>query len=98
MPTVHLYNSHHGRTGWLSWGGIILLIYIASELVISGYDGIMSSINIKLKSDTRVLSYKTGCKLDAQGALKLRVASATVKEAEKKSFIEYTIATQRPTL
>merc|ERR1712129_624383 len=43
-------------------GGVISLTYIASEKVIPGYGGGMSSAKAQLESDTRVLAFEAGRK------------------------------------
>jgi len=75
-------------------GSIISLSYIASEKVIPGYGGGMSSAKSQLESDTRVLAYEAGraygIKVNtiSAGPLKSRAASAISGKGEKKSFIE----------
>lgn len=77
-------------------GAAISLTYIASERVIPGYGGGMSSAKAALESDTRVLAYEAGRKYGvtvntiSAGALKSRAASAIGDKGEK-SFIEYAI-------
>jgi enoyl-[acyl-carrier protein] reductase I len=72
------------------------LTYIASELVIPGYGGGMSSAKAQLESDTRVLAYeagrKWGCRVNtiSAGPLKSRAASA-IGEKGKKTFIDFAI-------
>lgn len=74
----------------------ISLTYIASEKVIPGYGGGMSSAKAQLESDTRVLAWEAGRKYGMRvntvsaGPLKSRAASA-IGEKGKKSFIEYAI-------
>jgi enoyl-[acyl-carrier protein] reductase I len=76
-------------------GSFLSLTYIASEKVIPGYGGGMSSAKAQLESDTRVLAYEAGRKYGVRvntisaGPLKSRAASAIGKG--KKSFIEYII-------
>ena len=78
-------------------GAFLSLTYIASERVIPGYGGGMSSAKAQLESDTRTLSYEAGRKWGIRvntisaGPLKSRAASAIGKEAGKKTFIEYAI-------
>ena len=66
---------------------------MASEKVIPGYGGGMSSAKSQLESDTRVLAYEAGQKYEIRvntisaGPLKSRAASA-ISKGEKKSFIE----------
>merc|ERR1712087_273209 len=74
-------------------GSVISLTYIASEKVIPGYGGGMSSAKAALESDTRTLAWEAGRKFNirvntwAAGPLKSRAASA-ISKGEKKSFIE----------
>merc|ERR1711957_1004685 len=78
-------------------GGVISLTYIASEKVIPGYGGGMSSAKAQLESDTRVLAFEAGRKYGIRvntisaGPLRSRAASAIGKEPGQKSFIEYAI-------
>mmetsp|Transcript_7730 Transcript_7730/g.21532 ORF Transcript_7730/g.21532 Transcript_7730/m.21532 type:complete len:367 (+) Transcript_7730:72-1172(+) len=78
-------------------GSMVSLTYIASEKVIPGYGGGMSSAKAQLESDTRTLAYEAGRKWGVRvntisaGPLKSRAASAIGKEAGKKTFIEYAI-------
>lgn len=78
-------------------GSALSLTYIASEKVIPGYGGGMSSAKAQLESDTRTLAYEAGRKYGLRvntisaGPLKSRAASAIGKEAGKKSFIEYAV-------
>jgi enoyl-[acyl-carrier protein] reductase I len=78
-------------------GACASLTYIASEKVIPGYGGGMSSAKAQLESDTRVLAWEAGRKHKIRvntisaGPLKSRAASAIGKEAGKKTFIEYAI-------
>jgi enoyl-[acyl-carrier protein] reductase I len=75
-------------------GGVISLTYIASEKVIPGYGGGMSSAKAQLESDTRVLAFEAGRKYGIRvntisaGPLKSRAASAISEKGTKKSFIE----------
>jgi enoyl-[acyl-carrier protein] reductase I len=77
-------------------GCMTSLTYIASELVIPGYGGGMSSAKAQLESDTRVLAYeagrKWGCRVNtiSAGPLKSRAASA-IGEKGKKTFIDFAI-------
>mmetsp|Transcript_17922 Transcript_17922/g.44090 ORF Transcript_17922/g.44090 Transcript_17922/m.44090 type:complete len:347 (-) Transcript_17922:471-1511(-) len=77
-------------------GAAVSLTYIASERVIPGYGGGMSSAKAALESDTRTLAYEAGRKHGitvntiSAGALKSRAASAIGDKGEK-SFIEYAI-------
>ena len=73
------------------------LSYIASERVIPGYGGGMSSAKAQLESDTRTLAYEAGRKHGVRvntisaGPLKSRAASAIGKEPGQKTFIELAI-------
>uniref|UniRef100_A0A7S4C0T4 Enoyl-[acyl-carrier-protein] reductase (NADH) n=1 Tax=Chrysotila carterae TaxID=13221 RepID=A0A7S4C0T4_CHRCT len=74
-------------------GSVLSLTYIASEKVIPGYGGGMSSAKAALESDTRTLAWEAGRKYGIRvntisaGPLKSRAASA-ISKGEKKSFIE----------
>jgi enoyl-[acyl-carrier protein] reductase I len=78
-------------------GAFLSLTYIASEKVIPGYGGGMSSAKAQLESDTRTLAYEAGRKYGVRvntisaGPLKSRAASAIGKEPGQKTFIEYAI-------
>mmetsp|Transcript_11957 Transcript_11957/g.18344 ORF Transcript_11957/g.18344 Transcript_11957/m.18344 type:complete len:358 (+) Transcript_11957:109-1182(+) len=78
-------------------GSFLSLTYIASEKVIPGYGGGMSSAKAQLESDTRTLAYEAGRKHKVRvntisaGPLKSRAASAIGKEPGQKTFIEYAI-------
>jgi len=78
-------------------GSVLSLTYIASEKVIPGYGGGMSSAKAQLESDTRTLAYEAGRKHGIRvntisaGPLKSRAASAIGKEPGQKTFIEYAI-------
>jgi len=78
-------------------GAMLSLTYIASEKVIPGYGGGMSSAKAQLESDTRTLAYEAGRKYGLRvntisaGPLKSRAASAIGKEKGQKTFIEYAI-------
>jgi len=78
-------------------GNMLSLTYIASEKVIPGYGGGMSSAKAQLESDTRTLAYEAGRKWKLRvntisaGPLKSRAASAIGKEPGQKTFIEYAI-------
>lgn len=78
-------------------GSFVSLTYIASEAVIPGYGGGMSSAKAQLESDTRVLAFEAGRKYGVRvntisaGPLKSRAASAIGKEPGSKTFIEYMI-------
>eukprot|EP00622_Pseudochattonella_farcimen_P001276 FR735922.1.p2 GENE.FR735922.1~~FR735922.1.p2 ORF type:complete len:142 (+),score=18.35 FR735922.1:2-427(+) len=77
-------------------GACLSLTYIASERVIPGYGGGMSSAKAQLESDTRTLAWEAGRKYGIRvntvsaGPLKSRAASA-IGDKGKKSFIEYAI-------
>jgi len=77
-------------------GAAISLTYIASEKVIPGYGGGMSSAKAQLESDTRTLAWEAGRKYGLRintisaGPLKSRAASA-IGDKGKKTFIEYAI-------
>lgn len=78
-------------------GSALSLTYIASERVIPGYGGGMSSAKSQLESDTRTLAYEAGRKYGIRvntvsaGPLKSRAASAIGGKGKKKTFIEYAI-------
>ncbi|KAI2505707.1 enoyl-(acyl carrier protein) reductase [Fragilaria crotonensis] len=78
-------------------GAFMSLTYIASERVIPGYGGGMSSAKAQLESDTRTLAYEAGRKYGVRvntisaGPLKSRAASAIGKEPGQKTFIELAI-------
>merc|ERR1711957_711437 len=78
-------------------GNMLSLTYVASEKVIPGYGGGMSSAKAQLESDTRVLAFEAGRKWGVRvntisaGPLKSRAASAIGKEPGQKTFIEYAI-------
>lgn len=78
-------------------GSFLSLTYIASEKVIPGYGGGMSSAKAQLESDTRTLAYEAGRKHKVRvntisaGPLKSRAASAIGKEPGQRTFIEYII-------
>mmetsp|Transcript_20985 Transcript_20985/g.27123 ORF Transcript_20985/g.27123 Transcript_20985/m.27123 type:complete len:363 (+) Transcript_20985:146-1234(+) len=78
-------------------GSMVSLTYIASEKVIPGYGGGMSSAKAQLESDTRTLAFEAGRKWGVRvntisaGPLKSRAASAIGKEPGRKTFIEYAI-------
>merc|ERR1719149_344864 len=79
-----------------SGGSVISLTYIASEKVIPGYGGGMSSAKSQLESDTRVLAWEAGRKYQinvntiSAGPLKSRAASA-ISKGGPKPFIEVAI-------
>ena len=78
-------------------GSFLSLTYIASERVVPGYAGGMSSAKAQLESDTRTLCYEAGRKWGIRvntisaGPLKSRAASAIGKEPGQKTFIEHAI-------
>jgi len=78
-------------------GAIIALSFIASERVVPGYGGGMSSAKAQLESDMRVLSFELGRQYGIRintisaGALKSRAASAIGGERGEKAYIEYCI-------
>merc|ERR1719440_2445066 len=73
-------------------GSVISLTYIASEKVIPGYGGGMSSAKAQLESDTRTLAYEAGQKYGIRvntisaGPLASRAATA-IGDAGEKPFI-----------
>ena len=77
-------------------GSVVSLTYIASEKVVPGYGGGMSSAKASLESDTRTLAWETGRKYGVRvntisaGPLTSRAASA-INKREEKSFIEIAI-------
>jgi len=77
-------------------GSVLSLTYIASEMVIPGYGGGMSSAKAALESDTRTLAWEAGQKYGVRvntvsaGPLKSRAASA-ISKGKDKSFIEVAI-------
>jgi len=78
-------------------GAVISLTYIASEKVIPGYGGGMSSAKAALESDTRVLAFEAGRKYGVRvntisaGPLASRAAKAIGGVGKPKSFIDYAI-------
>jgi len=76
---------------------VLSLSYIASERVVPGYGGGMSSAKAQLESDTRTLAFEAGRKYRIRvntisaGPLKSRAASAIGGEAGEKTFIERAI-------
>merc|ERR1712154_497462 len=78
-------------------GAMLSLTYVASEKVIPGYGGGMSSAKAQLESDTRTLAFEAGRKWGVRvntisaGPLKSRAASAIGKDPGKKTFIEYAV-------
>merc|ERR1719213_1276183 len=77
-------------------GSFLNLTYLASEQVVPGYGGGMSSAKSALESDTRVLAYEAGRKYGIRvntisvGPLKSRAASA-ISKGGPKPFIEVAI-------
>lgn len=77
-------------------GAALSLTYIASEKVIPGYGGGMSSAKAALESDTKTLAWEAGRKFGIRvntisaGPLKSRAASAINKKGEK-GFIDLAI-------
>merc|ERR1719152_762464 len=77
-------------------GSAVSLTYIASEKVIPGYGGGMSSAKSALESDTKVLAYEAGQKYGIKvntisaGPLKSRAATA-ISKSGPKPFIEVAI-------
>jgi len=78
-------------------GAVVSMTYIASEIVIPGYGGGMSSAKAQLESDTRVLAFEAGRKYGIRvntisaGPLKSRAATAIGGAGTAKTFIEYAI-------
>merc|ERR1711907_823060 len=78
-------------------GGVLSLTYIASETVIPGYGGGMSSAKAALESDTRTLAYEAGRKFGVRvntisaGPLASRAAKAIGGAGKEKTFIDYAI-------
>lgn len=78
-------------------GSVISLTYIASEKVIPGYGGGMSSAKAALESDTRVLAFEAGRKYGVRvntisaGPLASRAAKAIGGAGKPKTFIDYAI-------
>jgi enoyl-[acyl-carrier protein] reductase I len=78
-------------------GSVISLTYIASEKVIPGYGGGMSSAKAALESDTRVLAFEAGRKYGVRvntisaGPLASRAAKAIGGSGKPKTFIDYAI-------
>merc|ERR1712070_476206 len=70
-------------------GSVLSLTYYASEKVIPGYGGGMSSAKAALESDTRTLAWEAGQKHQIRvntisaGPLKSRAASAISKGGDK---------------
>ena len=78
-------------------GAILSLTYVASEKVIPGYGGGMSSAKAALESDTRTLAYELGRKYGVRintisaGPLASRAAKAIGGAGKPKTFIDYAI-------
>lgn len=78
-------------------GSVISLTYIASDKVIPGYGGGMSSAKAALESDTRVLAFEAGRKYGVRvntisaGPLASRAAKAIGGAGKAKTFIDYAI-------
>lgn len=78
-------------------GAVISLTYVASEQVIPGYGGGMSSAKAQLESDTRTLAYEAGKKYGIRvntisaGPLASRAAKAIGGIGKEKTFIDYAI-------
>lgn len=76
---------------------MLSLTYIASERVIPGYGGGMSSAKAALESDTRTLAYEAGRKYGIRvntisaGPLASRAAKAIGGKGKPKTFIDYAI-------
>lgn len=78
-------------------GAVISLTYVASEKVIPGYGGGMSSAKAALESDTRTLAFEAGRKYGIRvntisaGPLASRAAKAIGGAGSAKTFIDYAI-------
>lgn len=78
-------------------GSVVSLTYIASEKVIPGYGGGMSSAKAALESDTRTLAFEAGRKYGIRvntisaGPLASRAAKAIGGVGKAKTFIDYAI-------
>jgi len=78
-------------------GSVISLTYVASEKVIPGYGGGMSSAKAALESDTRTLAFEAGRKYGVRvntisaGPLASRAAKAIGGAGKPKTFIDYAI-------
>jgi len=78
-------------------GSVVSLTYIASEKVIPGYGGGMSSAKAQLESDTRTLAFEAGRKYGIRvntisaGPLGSRAAKAIGGAGQAKTFIDYAI-------
>ena len=82
-------------------GSVVSLTYMASEKVIPGYGGGMSSAKAALESDTRVLAFEAGQKYGLRvntisaGCLASRAAKAIGGIGKTKTFIDYAIDYQK---
>ena len=78
-------------------GSVISLTYCASEKVIPGYGGGMSSAKAALESDTRTLAFEAGRQYGIRintisaGPLASRAAKAIGGSGQPKTFIDYAI-------
>lgn len=79
-------------------GSVVSLTYLASEQVVPGYGGGMSSAKAQLESDTKVLSWEAGRKYGVRvntisaGPLASRAAIAIKKGAAgERNYIDYCI-------
>jgi enoyl-[acyl-carrier protein] reductase I len=78
-------------------GSVVSLTYIASEKVIPGYGGGMSSAKAALESDTQTLAFEAGKKYGVRvntisaGPLASRAAKAIGGVGKEKTFIDYAI-------
>merc|ERR1711937_229039 len=83
--------------GMTKGGAVMNLSYLASEKVVPGYGGGMSSAKAALESDTRVLAYEAGRKHGIRvntisaGPLASRAAKAIGGAGKPKTFIDYAI-------
>merc|ERR1719421_1684822 len=74
-------------------GSVVSLSYIASNRVIPGYGGGMSSAKAQLESDTRVLAYEAGRKFGIRvntisaGPLASRAATAIGGDGDKPFIV-----------
>merc|ERR1711972_1093756 len=74
-------------------GSVLSLTYIASQRVIPGYGGGMSSAKAQLESDTKTLAYEAGRKFGIRvnsisaGPLATRAAMGISGPGEEKPFI-----------
>jgi len=78
-------------------GSVLSLTYVASEKVIPGYGGGMSSAKAALESDTRTLAFEAGRRWGVRvntisaGPLGSRAAKAIGGAGKTKTFIDYAI-------